>query len=167
VAGGVEGVKRKLFVGPVREEVDEVAAVELILYGEGEELGDSSAGYTAADQGLSVGEQETALGLDGNDFAAAMELPLKGLARHRVAELEAMMVGQISDPCRAAVFSQVGGGGDGDDSGFEQLPGDEVVGGGRLEEANGEIKALGGEVAEFGASEEFERDIGVEIEETP
>ena len=136
----------------------------MIPYGEGEELGDAGAGYAGADQGLSVGQQKAARGADGDDFAAAMELPLEGLARHWVAELEAMVVGEVGDLCRAAMFFQVGGGSDGYDAGLEQLPGDEGVGGGRLEEADGEIKALGGEVAKFGASEEFERELGVEVE---
>lgn len=165
VAGGVKGVEGELLVRPVREEVDEIAAVELILNGQGQELGDAGAGYAAADQGLSIGKQKTARGVDGDDFAAAMELPLEGLARHRVAELEAMVAGEVGDLCRAAVFFQVGGGGDGDDAGFEQLPGDEEGGRGRIDEADGEIKALGGEVAKFGASEEFKRELGVEVEE--
>jgi len=54
VAGGVKGVEGELLVGPVREEVDEIAAVELILYGQGQELGDAGAGYATADQGLRV-----------------------------------------------------------------------------------------------------------------
>jgi len=45
------------------------------------------------------------------------------------------------------VFFQVGRGGDGDDAGLEQLASDEGGRGGWLDEADGEIEALGGEVA--------------------
>jgi hypothetical protein len=128
-------------------------------------LGDARASDTAADKGLWVGEKKAAGGLDGDDLAAAMKLPLEGVAGHRVAELEAMVVGEVGDFYRAAVFFQVGGGGDGDDSGFEQLARDEGGGDGWLDEADGEIEALGGKVAKFGASEEFERELRVKIEE--
>jgi hypothetical protein len=114
---------------------------------------------------LWVGEQKAAGGFDGDDLAAAMELPLERLASDRIAELEAAVAGEVGGGCRAAVFLQVGRGGDGDDSGFEQLAGDQGGGRGWLDEANSEIEAFGGQVAEFSAGEEFEGDLRVAVEE--
>ena len=94
-----------------------------------------------------------------------MELPLEGLARHRIAELEAMVAAEVNGFCRAAVFFQIRRGGDGDDSGFKQLAGNEGGGGGRIDEADGEIEAFAGQVAKFGAGEEFEGDLWVAVEE--
>jgi hypothetical protein len=94
-----------------------------------------------------------------------MELPLERLAGHRVTELEAVVADEVCGFCRAAVFFEVGRSSDGDDAGLEQLASDEWGGGGGLDEADGEIEALGGQVAQFGAGEEFERDFRVAVEE--
>ena len=64
------------------------------------------------------GEQKAACGLDGDDLAAAMELPLEWLTRDRVAVLEAMVAGKVGGLCRAAVFFQVGRCGYGNDAGL-------------------------------------------------
>ena len=118
MAGGVEGVEGEFFVGPIGEQVDEFAAVEAVLHGEGEELGDAGASDAAADEGLRVGEQKPAGGFDGDDLAAAVELPLEWLTRDRVAVLEAMVAGKVGGLCRAAVFFQVGRCGYGNDAGL-------------------------------------------------
>jgi len=49
VAGGVEGVEGEPLVGPVGEEVDEIAAFEEVLDGEGQKLGDADAGEAAGE----------------------------------------------------------------------------------------------------------------------
>ena len=90
-ADGERGIahRGKAFVGPVWEEFDEVAPVEVILDGDREELCDAASGDAGAYEGLGVGEEEATGGLDGEDLATAVELPFEGAAGYRIAELEA------------------------------------------------------------------------------
>ena len=93
MARGVEGVEGEALVGPVGEEFDEVATVEVILYRDGEELGDACPGDAGSNQGMGVGEQEAAGGLDGEDLSAAVKLPFEGRPVTGIAKLEADVAG--------------------------------------------------------------------------
>ena len=70
---------------------------------------------------MGIGEQEAAWGFDGDDLAAAMELPLEGLVSARIAEVKAVVLDQVGELFGATVFCEIRRGGDGNDVGFEEL----------------------------------------------
>jgi len=165
LARGVEGVEGEALVGPVGEELDELAAIEQGLDAESHDLGDADAGEAGIEEGAGVGDEEASCGLDGDDLAGAVELPLEGLGGDGIAKLQAGVGGEVGGPGGAAVAFEIGGGGDGEDAGVEELADDE--GGGRLlAKADGDVEAFGDEVAEVGAGDEFEGELGVAVEET-
>ena len=95
-ARGVEGVERKALVGPVGEEFDEAAGAEVVAHAGAERLGDACAAESCGEKRRDIIDEKAMARLDGDDLAAAVELPYEGLAGGRVAELDGLMIGEIA-----------------------------------------------------------------------